>query len=524
MKIFLVAILVTPGMLRAQHDHRPATPEEQQVLLPYEYIPRINSAAQMLGVKSQISMLHRGMLGNALERGLDEQQIKGYLQKLTDLGLTETQIQDQTNLLTKDYFARLQVKDMEKIMSDEQRKKHEEKFQILQKQYEEKKISQKDLDTAISDLDKEISQSPVTLENEKRQKVLEARFLTATRDNTFVKQPNITPQSNPSIKVMVPKDFSLKDYQAQDPLCLEILSQNQGTQLERYMNGINAELKEVQKPLVHQIYFSWGYNRSLHSKSDVQFTTPDGTFTIHDAHGNDRPSPFSPKAYFLPANITIPQYNVDFGVMFNPKWGLEASMNHMKWVFDSKRPYEMSGEYNRIVLLDNPNPQYGWDIANPFTFEEAKERKDASFINMEHSDGYNYASLGLVYKQNLIETKNKKFAIDTRFGAGAGLMIPKTKVIFHQDERYNFHGLDNKFHIAGGGVHGDVGLKFTFFNSIYFQAITRGSYIKVKDALVDGTDSRMEHIQPIASIQVMGQVGYIHTLKPRQKKTAPVEN
>jgi hypothetical protein len=205
--------------------------------------------------------------------------------------------------------------------------------------------------------------------------------------------------------------------------------------------------------------------------------------------------------------------------MFNPKWGLELSQNHMKWVFDRHRPYEMSGDYNRIVMLDNPNPQYGWDLANPHTFEEAKARKDASFVQFEHSDGYNYASLGLIYKQNLLETKNKKFAIDARLGAGAGLMIPKTKVIFHQDQLYNYHGLDNKFHIAGGGVHGDAGIKFTFFNSFYFQAITRGSYIKVKDALVDGSDARLEHVQPIASIQLMGQVGYQYNFKPKKNKT-----
>jgi hypothetical protein len=413
---------------------------------------------------------------------------------------------------------------MDKIMSADQRKQQEEKFQKLQKQFEEKKISQAELDAAINDLDKEISQSPVTIENEKKQKELEARFHKSAIDNTFVRKPIPTLQDQPSITVMVPKDFSLKDYKANDPLCLDTPSQSQGTQLENYMNGINKELSDAQKPLFHQVYFSWGYNRGWHSKTDVKFTTADGTFTIHKAHGNDRPSPFSPEAYFLPQNITIPQYNVDIGVMFNPKWGMEASMNHMKWVFDNSRPYEMSGDYNRTVLINNPNPQHGWDIATPVSFEEAKVKKDASFLNAEHSDGYNYASLGVVYKQNLFETKNKKFAIDSRFGAGAGLMIPKTKVIFHQDQLYNFHGLDNKFHIAGGGVHADAGIKFTFFNSVYFQAITRGSYIKVKDALVDGTDARMEHIQPIASVQVMGQVGYIHTMKPKKKKTPPATN
>jgi len=90
--------------------------------------------------------------------------------------------------------------------------------------------------------------------------------------------------------------------------------------------------------------------------------------------------------------------------------------------------------------------------------------------------------------------------------------------MIHQDQIYNFHGLDNKFHVAGGGVHTDVGLKVTFFKSFFLQAVTRGTYIKVKDALVDGTESRMEHMQPIASIQFMGQFGYQKTFGGKKKK------
>lgn len=520
MKILLLALLVAPFSISAQENHRPATEEEKKVLLPDEQASRMNQAAKNLHTKAVLNLLKQGMLGNALEQGLDDQQLKAYLQKLTDHGLDKTAIQQQVDELTGEYFARLQLKNLDKILPEDKKKKHEEKFQELQKQFEEKKITEAELNAAISALDQEISASPVTKENEKKQAELKARFNKVAADNTFVKKPLLLPAGTPSIQVMVPNNFSLKDYKSQDPLCLNLPTQNQGTQLEAYMKGINKELNDAGKPLFHEIYFAWGYNRNWHTKSDMTFTTADGTFTIHDAHGDDRPSPFDPKVYFNPASLSIPQYNMDIGVMFNPKWGLEASMNHMKWVFDNSRPYEMTGEYNRTVLINNPNPQYGWDLATPVSFTEAKQRKDASFLNAEHSDGYNYASVGLVYRANMFETKNKKFAIDARFGAGAGLMIPKTKVIFHQDQLYNFHGLDNKFHIAGGGVHADAGIKFTFFNSIFFQAVTRGTYIKVKDALVDGSEARLEHEQPIASVQVMGQLGYAYTFK-NKKKTLP---
>ena len=87
--------------------------------------------------------------------------------------------------------------------------------------------------------------------------------------------------------------------------------------------------------------------------------------------------------------------------------------------------------------------------------------------------------------------KNEKFKIDGRFGAGAGLMIPKTDVSIHQDKKWNYIGKNNRFYVAGGGVHAEAKLRLTFWNSIFLQVATRGTYIKVKDALVDGTSSRM---------------------------------
>ena len=96
MKTLSLALLVFPISLWAQQEQRPATEEEKKILLPDETAARMQTTAESLGKKAQLSMLQQGMLGNALTRGLDDQQIKGYLQTLTDLGLTKTQIQEQT--------------------------------------------------------------------------------------------------------------------------------------------------------------------------------------------------------------------------------------------------------------------------------------------------------------------------------------------------------------------------------------------------------------------------------------------
>lgn len=298
---------------------------------------------------------------------------------------------------------------------------------------------------------------------------------------------------------------------------------NRDLKIQRVLVPTHFDFQKTEddgKPLFQEIYIGWGYNRGFHSKSDVQFTTPDGTFVVHQAVGYDRPSPFDPKIYFNPTKFSIPQYNVEIGVMFNSKWGIELKEDHMKWVFDPTIPYNITGDYNHQVMVANPNPVAEWDAVHGVPFSVAAKNKDATWIQMEHSDGYNYASLGAVYNLNMLKSKDERFKLDARFGAGAGLMIPKTKVMFHQDRPWNWEGLDNKFHIAGGGVHAEAKLRLTLFTRFYVQAATRGTLIKVKDALVDGTESRMEQIQPITSIQFMGQVGYIHPIgKKKQKKS-----
>jgi len=265
-----------------------------------------------------------------------------------------------------------------------------------------------------------------------------------------------------------------------------------------------------------QIYFIWGYNRGWHSKSDATFTTADGTFTVHDAHGNDRPSPFDPKVYFNPATMSIPQYNFRLGYQLTPKWSIEAGMDHMKWVFDMNRTYEVSGEYNRTVFVQDPNDPHN---LFGYNFDQVKQTGDMRWLAFEHSDGYNYAFVAGVYKQNLYSTRNEKFKVDALGGAGLGLMIPKTKVMFHQDGWWNWEGLDNKFHVAGFGGHAEGKLRLTY-GPVFAEAAGRYTLIKVENALVNDQGAHLEHT-PISSFQFIGALGVSVPLVKKEKKKVP---
>ena len=89
-------------------------------------------------------------------------------------------------------------------------------------------------------------------------------------------------------------------------------------------------------------------------------------------------------------------------------------------------------------------------------------------------------------------------------------MVPKTNINIRQGGKWERLGIDNRFHIAGGGVHAGVRIKFTFWDRVYIQAALRGTYIKISNSLVDTENepnARLSHT-PISSIQFMGQIGY----------------
>lgn len=269
--------------------------------------------------------------------------------------------------------------------------------------------------------------------------------------------------------------------------------------------------KKVIKP--GQIYFVWGYNRAFHSNADMTFQTSEGTFTVHDAQGVDRPSPFDPNVYFNPTKLSIPQYVVKVGYMFDEKWGIELAQDHMKWVFVNDATYDVSGDFSPTVYVTEEGEQ--WPVAQ--SFDEIKESGNMTWLGAEHTDGYNYVNVSAVYNLKVYETKNEIFRIDLRPNAGFGLMVPKTRVFMHRDQMWSWKGLDNRFHVAGFGAHVEAKIRLTFFRNFFVEAAARGTYIKITDALVNGTNDRMWHA-PISSLQLYGAAGFSIPIGGKKKK------
>jgi len=404
MNLLLIAIILIPCLVQAQSTHREASAEEKKVLLSQDDEKKLKTLGTELNQESERNLLKEAMVKEALDNGkLDDIQMKSYIQKLTDQSLSPENINEEKEDLSRKYYAKLQMKELEKVLPIEKQKEYEKKFTELQLKSENGTLTHEQLDKEISLLDAEISNSEETKKNEIKLSEFKTAFKNVQKNNKFEKGPStLSDKQFTPIKVMVPMNFSLKDYQSTDPLCLTdsgIPFDSQLDQLNTQMQTITTSGKD-RKPSIHQIYFAWGYNRGWHTNSDVKFTTPNGTFTIHDTKSKDRPSPFSVEDYFKPQNLSIPQYNMELGIMFNEKWGMEIKQDHMKMVFDNTRPYEITGDYSHQVVIKNDHPTNEWDQQIPVDFSVAKAKKDATWLHWEHTDGYIPITLEFSGSQN----------------------------------------------------------------------------------------------------------------------------
>lgn len=309
---------------------------------------------------------------------------------------------------------------------------------------------------------------------------------------------------DPILKKEVKKDKS------EQPLCIPQPSLSPIQALNQTMENILTHDPPKKK---RYIYFTWGYNRGFHSKSDATFTTNSGTFTIHDAIGHDRPST-DLIDYIHPTHIPIPQYNLRVGYELNEHWDIVAGLDHMKWVFQNQYKYHVTGDYNHTVFV--PDPSGDPALLQSLTFDQVKATGDMRWLTFDHTNGYNYAHVGGIYKSNLFTSANGKFKINSGLGAGAGLMIPQTSVRYHQDGWWNWKVVDNQFHVAGFGAHAEAKLQLGYKNFI-LEPVVRGTYIKISNALVQESGEKLEHT-PIGSIQFIVQGGYRIPLRDRKKK------
>ena len=206
-----------------------------------------------------------------------------------------------------------------------------------------------------------------------------------------------------------------------------------------------------------EVYLSAGTHRSYFSRSDIRLKNPDFDFTLNNVRGKD-------DGGFNFRN-GAPQYNYAIGYYNHAgNWGIEFGFDHVKYYVRQNQRVQMHGRIG--------NKTYSSDtLLVP------------AFVQLEHSDGANYALLKFLKRIPLAYKKNNSLQLLLK--GGAGPVIPKTNSTImgkHRDDRYN---------IAGYVIALETGIHYPFARFLFAEAGIKGAYANYSKFLIaDGTGSQ----------------------------------
>lgn len=235
-----------------------------------------------------------------------------------------------------------------------------------------------------------------------------------------------------------------------------------------------------------EMYVYWGWNRGAYTKSDIRFTGNSYDFTLYNVMACDRQSEFDLKTYFGPTTITIPQYNFRLGFYLNDKYDISLGADHMKYVMRN---------YQDVIITGNIS-----NTKTPFDGDYNKDTINLSpdFLLFEHTDGLNYENIEL--RRSDVLFAKPKYRIESRLGAGLGVLVPRTNTTLMGNERHD------EFHLAGYGLGVVAGLHFSFFNHFFIQFEGKGGFIHMPDIRTtpDKADRASQHFLFCQLIGVFG--------------------
>ena len=221
---------------------------------------------------------------------------------------------------------------------------------------------------------------------------------------------------------------------------------------------VSAQKQEERKGM---FYFSAGTHRAFYTPSTVRLVSdvaPSFDFTLEKLRAKDD------QGFKITAS---PQYTYNAGYYsFQKNAGIEFQFDHVKYKIREGQVSRLRGEINKKIFdLDTV--------------------VHADFVQLEHTDGANYAMINLVkWKQLTIDKKNAH-SLNLFLKAGGGLVIPKTNSTImgkHNDDRYA---------VSGYVIGVEPGLRYNFLKNFFASASVKGAYANYqKFRIADGFGSQ----------------------------------
>ncbi|WP_070138067.1 hypothetical protein [Crocinitomix algicola] len=264
--------------------------------------------------------------------------------------------------------------------------------------------------------------------------------------------------------------------------------------------GQNYSFKKKFGTQKNTVYFYWGYNRGIYSKSDVRFYSPEFDFTAHDLSASDRPARnFS--TYVDPSTLTVPQFNIRLGWYYKHRWDISIGYDHMKYVMDKNQSLYLDGDAGNTSTSQLNGTYKTTDGLIPIRYED---------LHYENTNGLNYVSVQLNNTVPLYKTKRRKFAVQRRVGVGLGPVITQTDFNWDGEE---YHSLYKQF-FSGYGISLHTGLRFDFFNHFFFQSNWSGGFIHLpKNPIATSQSAYAQHKFVYGQWELLG--GFLFYIKTK---------
>lgn len=255
-------------------------------------------------------------------------------------------------------------------------------------------------------------------------------------------------------------------------------------------NGQKYSYKKKFGNQKNAMYFYWGYNRSIYTKSTINFVGPDYDFNLIKAAAKDRPENDFRK-YFNPSEFTVPQFNVRIGWFYKFRWDWSIGYDHMKYVVRDWQNLYINGYISGTTGTLN----------GTYTNQDGKILIDPRDLHYENTNGLNYISVQLCNTAPLYKTNNRKFVIHRRVGGGLGPVVTQTDFNWDGD----IYNSSLKFGGYGVSVHG--GIRFDFFNRFFLLNSFSAGFIHLpKNATIERQDHYAKHKFMYGSWEIVGGV------------------
>lgn len=244
-----------------------------------------------------------------------------------------------------------------------------------------------------------------------------------------------------------------------------------------------------------KFFIHWGYNFSSYSKSDINFKGPGYDFTLLNVKAADRPTKFG-STYFNPSELTIPQFNFHFGYFLKDNYSISLGWDHMKYVVTIPQKVRIKGFIGPEISKPGI-PTGEWE--GKYNGEEVTLVD--SVLKFEHTDGYNFAAIGLERYDDLWVSQSGKRSLNTEIGAEVGLLVPRT------DARLFGVGANHYWNIAGYGAAAKAGLQYHFNKLVYFQGAFKTGFTdlnKIRTTGRVGIDNAKQNIWFFENYWVLG--------------------